>query len=352
MQINGRPYQSIWLVNEDPHEVGIIDQRWLPHEMREATLTTWEEGATAIQEMWVRGAPLIGVTAAFSLWLAARKGDSLEEAAEGLLATRPTAVNLKWAIDRQLSHIEGLEGALIAEALLRGAQEMAEADVRTNRQIGENGLGLIRKVHDRTQEPVQIMTHCNAGWLATVDYGTATAPIYLAHEQGIPMHIWVSETRPRNQGFSITAWEMAAAGIPYTLVVDSACGHIMQSGQVDLVLVGTDRTASNGDVGNKIGTYLKALAALSNNVPFYVCAPTSSIDMSAKSGADIPIEERSPDEVIRAGGEADGKLLAPKNSPVYNPGFDITPAAWVTGLITEKAIVPASIEGIQSLKLD
>lgn len=355
MEINGQHYRSIWLESVDPPTVGIVDQRWLPHEWRIAHLKSWEDGATAIREMWVRGAPLIGVTAAYSLWLAACVGEDLQRVAAGLRNTRPTAVNLQWAIQQQLNRIREVEEGSITETLLQGAETMADADVEVNKSIGQYGLDLLKEIHEHTGRPVQIMTHCNAGWLATVDYGTATAPIYLAKEAGIPIHVWVSETRPRNQGFSITAWELAAAGIPHTLIVDNASGHLMQQGKVDIVLVGTDRTAGNGDVGNKIGTYMKALAAQANGVPFYVGAPTSSIDISLQSGQEIPIEERDPSEVTQVSGLVDNKLvrvrLAAEESTVFNPGFDFTPAELVTGLITEKGIVPASPEGIASLKL-
>lgn len=355
MEINGQHYRSIWLESTNPPTVGIVDQRWLPHEFREAKLHTWEDGAMAIREMWVRGAPLIGVTAAFSLWLAACAGEDLMQIAAGLRNTRPTAVNLQWAIQQQLNRMQQIKGQEVASELLQGAEEMADTDIAVNRSIGQYGLPLLREIHTQTNRPVQILTHCNAGWLATVDYGTATSPIYQAHEAGIPVHVWVSETRPRNQGFSITAWELQAAGIPHTLIVDNASGILMQQGKVDIALVGTDRTAGNGDVANKIGTYLKALAARDNEIPFYVAAPTSSIDISLQSGSDIPIEERDEDEVTHTTGLADNELvrvrLAPANSPAYNPGFDVTPGSLITGLITEKGIVPASPEGIESLKL-
>lgn len=359
MNINGIPRQSIWW-NEAEEQVYLFDQRSLPHTIEERPIRSYEEAATAIRDMWVRGAPLIGVTAAFGIYLAAKEAQTkkdphafMQQAHATLLATRPTAVNLSWALQRlhplwQHHPVQQWENVLLEEAL-----RLRSEDIDQCRSIGEHGLACIRSNYEQTQQPVNIMTHCNAGWLATVDYGTATAPMYLAHEAGIPIHVWVSETRPRNQGFSITAFELDAAGIPHTVLVDNAAGLLLQQGKVDLVMVGSDRTTANGDVANKIGTYLKALAAHASGVPFYVALPSSSIDFSMASGQEIPIEERSPAEVKTIQGyTAAGRqtvMLTPSNSPAVNYGFDITPAAYVTGLITERGVCPASAEGLATL---
>ncbi len=359
MNINGIPRQSIWW-NEAEEQVYLFDQRTLPYAIEEKPIRSHEEAATAIRDMWVRGAPLIGVTAAFGMYLASVEAQSekdsvayMKRAQATLLATRPTAVNLPWALQRlepiwREQVIEAWPKALLEEAL-----KIREEDIAQSKAMGEHGLALIKALYQESGRPVQIMTHCNAGWLATVDYGTATAPMYLAHEAGIPIHVWVSETRPRNQGFSITAFELDAAGIPHTMLVDNAAGLLLQQGKVDLVLVGSDRTTANGDVANKIGTYLKALAAHASGVPFYVALPSSSIDFTMASGQEIPIEERSAAEVKTIQGyTAAGRqtvALTPPNSPAVNYGFDITPAAYVTGLITERGVCPASAEGLATL---
>jgi methylthioribose-1-phosphate isomerase len=359
VKVNGRATRTIWL-NADGFSVDVIDQRWLPHEFRVATLTTVGEVATAIRDMWVRGAPLIGVTAAYGVAFAMRvdPGDSnLDAAWEHLHATRPTAINLRWALDAVRNRLLLLDPAERAAAAYAQATEIADEDVAINRAIGRAGLAIIRRIAEtkKTGAPVNILTHCNAGWLATVDYGTATAPIYLAMEEGIPVHVYVDETRPRNQGASLTAWEMVHQGTPHTLIVDNAGGHLMQHGLVDMVIVGTDRTTARGDVCNKIGTYLKALAAKDNGVPFYVALPSPTIDWTVDDGVkEIPIEERSADEVhIIQGLGADGKLapvrISPAGSPAANPAFDVTPARLVTGLVTERGVAAASPDGLKAL---
>ncbi|MGN6582923.1 MAG: S-methyl-5-thioribose-1-phosphate isomerase [Rhizobiaceae bacterium] len=360
MKVGDRHYTTIW-PNEDGRSVDIIDQRWLPHEFRVVTLRSLDDFATAIREMWVRGAPLIGVTAAYGVaWQMAEDPSdaALDNARDVLHATRPTAINLRWALDAMRRHLIELPPGRRAAAAYAKAGEIAREDIETNRAIGANGLEIIRKLAagKKAGEPVNILTHCNAGWLATVDYGTATAPIFLAAEEGIPIHVYVDETRPRNQGAHLTAWEMVAHGVPHTLVVDNAGGHLMQHGAVDMVIVGTDRTTASGDVCNKIGTYLKALAAADNSVPFYVALPTSTIDWRVTDGlAEIPIEERSEDEVSLVWGKtADGTVtrvrVSPDETSAANPAFDVTPARLVTALITERGVVPASPEGLAPLK--
>jgi methylthioribose-1-phosphate isomerase len=357
VKVDGIPYRTIWL-DDDGWSVGIIDQTLLPHAFRVVRLTDVEGVAGAIADMQVRGAPLIGVTAAYGLALALRAdpGDAaLDRACRLLLSTRPTAVNLRWAVDRVAAVVRGLAAGERAEAAYREAARMADSDVKTNRRIGEHGVGLIRALSaGKAGQPVQILTHCNAGWLATVDRGTATAPIYAAHDAGIPVHVWVDETRPRNQGAGLTAWELAQHGVPYTVVVDNAGGHLMWQGLVDLCLVGTDRTTAAGDVANKIGTYLKALAARDTGVPFYVAAPSSSIDWSLGDGGGIPIEQRPGEEVSQVTGlTADGRIetvrVLADGSPVANPAFDVTPARLVTGIITERGVASASREGLLRL---
>ena len=359
MNVGERHYRTIWPA-EDDRAVEIIDQRWLPHEFRIERLATMREVATAIRDMWVRGAPLIGVTAAYgvALQMQADPSDaSLQEAWDRLHETRPTAINLRWALDEMVRVLKPLAAADRAAAAFERAAEIADEDVELNRSIGSHGLTLIRQIaaSKKKGEPVNILTHCNAGWLATVDYGTATAPIYLAVEEGIPVHVYVDETRPRNQGAQLTAWEMAGHGVPHTLIVDNAGGHLMQRGEVDMVIVGTDRTTANGDVCNKIGTYLKALAARDNDVPFYVALPSPTIDWTVRDGLkDIPIEERSADEVSLVQGKtADGKVISVRISPdatgAANPAFDVTPARLVTGLITERGVAEASAGGLAAL---
>ena len=352
MKVNGRPMRSIWL-QPDGWSVGVIDQTALPHRLLTARLTTLAEAAHAIRAMVIRGAPLIGATAAYGVCLAARtdpSDESLERAYATLLATRPTAVNLKWALDEMMAALRNRPRAERESVAYRRAAEIAEQDIAFNTGIGRSGLPLIEAIaaKKKPSERVNVLTHCNAGWLATVDVGTATAPIYLAHDKGIPVHVFVDETRPRNQGASLTAWELGQHGVPHTLIADNTGGHLMQHGLVDLVIVGTDRVTANGDVCNKIGTYLKALAARDNNVPFYVALPSPTIDFSIADGvAEIPIEERSAEEVATITGRAaDGRIetvrIAPAGTPVANYGFDVTPARLVTGLITERGVIAAS----------
>ncbi len=359
MKVGDKHYRSIW-PNEDGRCVDLIDQRWLPHEFRVETVRTVEGIATAIRDMWVRGAPLIGVTAAYGIAIRMLDDPSdaaLDAAWDELHATRPTAINLRWALDDLRTLLEPLPEANRAAAAWRRAGEIADEDVELNRGIGRNGLKIIREIaaNKKPGEPVNILTHCNAGWLATVDYGTATAPIYLATEAGIAVHVYVDETRPRNQGAHLTAWEMAGHGVPHTLIVDNAGGHLMQRGLVDMVIVGTDRTTAAGDVANKIGTYLKALAAADNGVPFYVALPSPTIDWTVSDGiAEIPIEERSGDEVSlvwgkTAGGEVTQVRISPEATPAANPAFDVTPARLVTGLITERGVAQASRAGLAKL---
>jgi methylthioribose-1-phosphate isomerase len=359
MNVHGKPQRTIWL-DPDRESVGIIDQTRLPHEFKTARLTTLHESAHAIRAMLVRGAPLIGATAAYGLWLALRADPSdtgLRHAHATLLATRPTAVNLRWALDRAVAHLQPLAPAVRAEAAREFAAMICDEDVAINRGIGEAGLPLLRELAARKPagRSLNILTHCNAGWLATVDWGTATAPIYLAHDAGLRVHVWVDETRPRNQGASLTAWELLNHGVPHTVIVDNAGGHLMQHGQVDVVIVGTDRTTADGDVCNKIGTYLKALAAHDNGVPFYVGLPSPSIDWTIRDGVrEIPIEERAATEVTRLTGRLDDGRIAtinitPEGSPAANPAFDVTPARLVTGLITERGVTPATTAGLRQL---
>jgi methylthioribose-1-phosphate isomerase len=359
LKVGARHYHTIWL-NEDRRSVDIIDQRWLPHEFRVVTLKTVDDVAVAIRDMWVRGAPLIGVTASYGVAIAMVNDDSdasLDAVWEKLYRTRPTAINLRWALDAMRGFLRDLPENERAGAAYKRAAEIAKEDVELNRSIGVNGLAVIREIASRKKpgEPVNILTHCNAGWLATVDYGTATAPIYLATEEGIPVHVYVDETRPRNQGAQLTAWELNCHGVPHTLIVDNAGGHLMQRGKIDIVIVGTDRTTANGDVCNKIGTYLKALAAKDSNVPFYVALPSPTIDWTVHDGIkEIPIEERSADEVTFVQGRgADGAIasvrVSPDGSPAANPAFDVTPARLITGLITERGIAEASPAGLKAL---
>jgi len=358
MKVDGKHYRSIWF-NQSTGDVGIIDQRWLPSEFRIAALKSRNEFAVAIRDMWVRGAPLIGATAAYGVAMAMADDPSdkaLDDVWHTLNATRPTAINLRWALDRCRDHLLPIAQDMRPAAALQLAHAIAEEDVETNRMIGVHGLSLIKDIAARKPagEPVRILTHCNAGWLATVDWGTATSPIYHAAEAGIDVYVYADETRPRNQG-GITAWELGSHGISHAYIVDNAGGHLMQHGLVDLVIVGTDRTAANGDVCNKIGTYLKALAAHDNKVPFYVALPSSTIDWSVRDGvAEIPIEERSAEEVTTLQGKAkDGELaticITPSFSEICNPAFDVTPGRLITGLITERGICAASASGLTSL---
>ncbi len=358
MNVDGVPHRTIW---PDPDGAGIriIDQRWLPHEFRVVTLPDVEAAAVAIRDMWVRGAPLIGATAAHGMALAMARdpSDAGLDAAYGLLiGTRPTAINLRWALDRMRGAMAPLAPPARAEAALTLARAICDEDVEINRAIGDAGLPLIEAIAARKGgAPVNILTHCNAGWLATVDWGTATSPIYRAAEAGLPVHVWVDETRPRNQGAQLTAWEMASHGVPHTLIVDNAGGHLMQHGEVDLVIVGTDRTTASGDVCNKIGTYLKALAAQDTGVPFYVALPSPTIDWTLRDGLrEIPIEARDDFEVTHVWGlGADGipgaVRIGPAETRGANPAFDVTPARLVTGLITERGICAASEAGLRGL---
>jgi methylthioribose-1-phosphate isomerase len=351
MKVDGQHFRSIWL-EPNGWSVGAVDQTKLPHEFVVVRLSSCDAAADAIRTMLVRGAPLIGATAAYGMALAMRADASdaaLERAYTTLIATRPTAVNLRWALDRMKAALLPLEPPERPRAAYACAAEIAEQDIGVNQSIGRHGLALIEQIASRKQpgEPVNILTHCNAGWLATVDWGTATAPIYLAHDQHYPIHVWVDETRPRNQGASLTAWELGHHGVPHTVIADNAGGHLMQHGMVDLVIVGTDRTSANGDVCNKIGTYLKALAAHDNGVPFYVALPSSTIDFGIDDGiAEIPIEQRAASEVsVMTGRTADGRIesvrILPETSPVSNYAFDVTPARLVTGLITERGVLRA-----------
>ena len=352
MKVGGKSTRTIWL-EPDGWSVGVIDQTALPHRLVTSRLTTLAEAAHAIRAMVIRGAPLIGATAGYGMALAVREDASdegLERAYATLLATRPTAINLRWALDEIIAVIRNRPRAERTAVAYRRAAEICEEDVAINTGIGQSGLPLIEAIAAKKQrgERVNVLTHCNAGWLATVDVGTATAPIYTAHDKGIPLHVFADETRPRNQGASLTAWELGQHGVPHTLIADNTGGHLMQHGMVDIVIVGTDRVTANGDVCNKIGTYLKALAAHDNNVPFYVALPSPTIDFSVADGiAEIPIEERSPEEVATMTGRtADGRIetvhIAPPGTPVANYGFDVTPARLITGLITERGVLAAS----------
>ena len=358
MKVDGRHYRSLWW-DDDTGALRIIDQRWLPHDFRIAELRTLDECAVAIRDMWVRGAPLIGATAACAVALRMvtdPSDEALDLARKRLFATRPTAVNLRWALDRCRDTLRPLPAGARAEAALALAHEIADEDVEINRRIGEHGLALIRGLAPRKAagEPVRMLTHCNAGWLATVDWGTATSPMFQAHDAGVPLHVWVDETRPRNQG-ALTAWELRSHGISHSYIVDNAGGHLMQHGLVDMVIVGTDRTTRRGDVCNKIGTYLKALAARDNGVPFYVALPSPTIDWAVEDGlAEIPIEERAPRETThvlgrtRAGG-IEHVQVAPEGTEGGNPAFDVTPNHLVTGLITERGVCEASAKGLAAL---
>jgi len=353
-------FRTIWLHPDDPSIVQIIDQRRLPHEFHVHDLRTWKDGVTAIKEMYVRGAPLIGATAAWSLYLAALRSASpvaeVHEAAEQLLSSRPTAVNLHWAIERIMRLVaRDSSDANLARTIRADAEAICDEDIEICLGIGRSGLALLEEISARKGgEAVNVLTHCNAGALATINWGTATAPMYLAHQAGMNIHVWVDETRPRNQGSQLTAWELAENGVPHTLIVDNAGGHLMQHSQVDIVITGTDRTTRSGDVANKIGTYLKALAAFDNGVPFYVALPSTTIDWSISNGInDIPIEERDPSEVSEIAGmldDAPGTIRTTAHTtPVSNYAFDVTPARLVTGLITERGVCAASEDGLAAL---
>jgi methylthioribose-1-phosphate isomerase len=351
MKVDGKDTRTIW-VESDGASVGIIDQTLLPHRYATVRLTTLADAARAIKTMQVRGAPLIGATAAYGVWLAMladASDEALERAYAALIVTRPTAINLKWALDEMTAALRNRPRGERAAAALRRANEIADEDIAINQAIGRHGLKLIEDIAARKKGGrVNVLTHCNAGWLATVDWGTATAPIYMAHDKGLDVHVFADETRPRNQGASLTAWELGKHGVPHTVIPDNTGGHLMQHGLVDLVIVGTDRVTAQGDVCNKIGTYLKALAARDNKLPFYVALPSPTIDFTLSDGlAEIPIEQRGPDEVAcMTGKTADGRVVSvqvvPDGSPVANYGFDVTPARLVTGLITERGVIAAN----------
>lgn len=356
MKIDGTPFRTVW-VDDDGWSVRVIDQTRLPWSLDFLRLSTVDQAAHAIRSMQVRGAPLIGVAAAYGLALALRADpgtNAMERAAAQLAATRPTAINLRWALDRMLTRLRNTAAPARAAAAYAEAATIAEEDVAQNAAIGGHGMPLIA---DATKPgmPVNVLTHCNAGWLATVDWGTALAPIYAAHDAGIPVHVWVDETRPRNQGAALTAWELGKHGVPHTVISDNAGGHLMQHGRVDLAIVGTDRVTRTGDVANKIGTYLKALAAHDNGIPFWVASPSSTIDWTVSDGvAEIPIEERDPAEVTTVTGRGlDGKVatvrVTPTSSPAANPAFDVTPARLVTGFITERGRCDATAAGLAGM---
>jgi len=366
VKVGGQHFRTIWLKAENERVVQLIDQRFLPHRFVIEEVSTVEQMATAIREMHVRGAGLIGASAGYGMYLGTMEAATrpavagfdqyLASAAAQLKATRPTAVNLSWAIERQLKNIA--EGKTAEEKIalaLRTARRIAEEDEEHCRMIGQHGLNLIQQIaRNKAGKPVNVLTHCNAGWLAFVDYGSATAPIYAAHDSGLPVHVWVPETRPRNQGSKLTAWELGEHGVPHTVIADSAGGHLMQHGEVDLVIVGTDRTTYTGDVANKIGTYLKAVAAKDNNVPFYVALPSSSLDWKMRDGLkEIPIEERGAEEVKQTDGWLEGRhvevRVTPEGSPAANYGFDVTPRRLVTGLITERGVCEANEKSIRAL---
>jgi methylthioribose-1-phosphate isomerase len=354
MQVNGKAYRTIWFEN---NIVKIIDQTKLPHQFIIKDLKTVKDSINAIKTMEVRGAPLIGATAAYGLVLSIiEKNDQsfLKRSSEDLLASRPTAINLKWAVDRMMKKLLGINSNEVLKIALEEAKAIVEEDVTFCKNIGVNGLRIIEEISNKKKDTVNILTHCNAGWLATIDWGTATSPIYHAHRKGIKVHVWVDETRPRNQGSNLTSYELNEEGIPNTIITDNAGGILMQRGQVDMCIVGTDRTLSNGDVCNKIGTYLKALSAKDNNVPFYVALPSSTIDWNIKDHKQIPIEERNPEELSHVEGvdennEIKKVRIYPQKSKSLNLAFDVTPAKLVTKLITEKGICEASEKGLKGL---
>ncbi|GAA6198171.1 S-methyl-5-thioribose-1-phosphate isomerase [Pseudophaeobacter arcticus] len=358
MKVDGTPYRSLWW-DTDAEALQIIDQRWLPHDFRIEQLDSLQGFASAIKDMHVRGAPLIGATAAYGMALAMRQDPSdaaLQQAWEALNQTRPTAINLRWALNRCRDLLLGLPLEQRGQAALSLAHEIADEDVEINRRIGEHGLKLIQDIAAQKSDdsPVRLLTHCNAGWIATVDWGTATSPMYHAHDADIPLHVWVDETRPRNQG-ALTAWELGSHGISHSYITDNAGGHLMQHGLVDMVITGTDRTTRQGDVCNKIGTYLKALAAKDNNIPFYVALPSPTIDWTVLDGiSEIPIEDRAAAEVSHIQGRTDtGEIstvqVTPEGTSVSNPAFDVTPNHLVTGLITERGVCAASEAGLAAL---
>ena len=354
MKIEGKEYRTIWY---ESNAVKIIDQTKLPHQFIIKDLRTIKDAVNAIKVMEVRGAPLIGGTAAYGIALAVQENNDpefIKKSAEELIQSRPTAINLKWAVDRMMNKLSGINSDQILDIALKEAKEICDEDEKFCENIGINGLKIIEEIYNKKKGTVNILTHCNAGWLATINWGTATSPIYHAHKKGIPVHVWVDETRPRNQGANLTSYELNEEEIPNTIIADNTGGILMQRDEVDICIVGTDRTLSNGDVCNKIGTYLKALAAHDNNVPFYVALPSSTIDWEIKEGKDIPIEERNSEELSHVEGvdennEIKKVLIYPKKSKAMNLAFDVTPAKYVTGLITEKGISKASSEGLKKL---
>ena len=363
MLINGKQEHTIWVNENDQTLIQVFDQRYIPHKIEVFSIRTTDEAAFAIKEMVVRGAPLIGVTAAYGMYLACIEAQNqtkpnlyLAEVATKLNATRPTAINLAWAIYEMLNAVHKIKDPKDkVRVALEKANQIKQDDINICENIGKFGVELIKTIAQKKEgETVNILTHCNAGWLATIDWGSALSPVYHAQKEGIDVHVWVDETRPRNQGASLTTFELKEQGIPHTLINDNTGGHLMQKGMVDMVIVGTDRTAGNGDVANKIGTYLKALAAHDNNIPFYVGLPSSTLDCSIMDGVkDIPIETRDEDEVKYMQGKVDGEiksvLICPEDTPALNYGFDVTPAKYITGLITERGICEASEKGIRSL---
>ena len=354
MRIQGKEYRTIWFEN---NVVKIIDQTKLPHQFIIKDLNSVKDAINAIKVMEVRGAPLIGGTAAYGIVLAIQESTEKEfinKSAEELIQSRPTAINLKWAVDRMMNKLSGINNDQILNIALKEAKEICDEDEKFCENIGINGLRIIEEIYNKKKSTVNILTHCNAGWLATINWGTATSPIYHAHKKGIPVHVWVDETRPRNQGANLTSYELNEEEIPNTIIADNTGGILMQRGEVDMCIVGTDRTLSNGDVCNKIGTYLKALAAHDNNIPFYVTLPSSTIDWDIKDAKDIPIEQRNSEELSHIEGidennEVKKILIYPKKSKAMNLAFDVTPAKYVTGLITEKGICEASTEGLKKL---
>jgi len=354
MKIEEKEYRTIWY---EDNVVKIIDQTKLPHQFFIKDLKTVKDAVNAIKIMEVRGAPLIGGTAAYGIALAVKENNDpefIKRSAEELIQSRPTAINLKWAVDRMMKKLSGINSDKILNLALNEAKEICDEDEKFCKNIGVNGLKIIEEIYNKKKDTVNILTHCNAGWLATINWGTATSPIYHAHKKGIPVHVWVDETRPRNQGANLTSYELNEEEIPNTIIADNTGGILMQRGEVDICIVGTDRTLSNGDVCNKIGTYLKALAAYDNKVPFYVALPSSTIDWEIKEGKDIPIEERNSEELSHVEGvdennEIKKVLIYPKKSKAMNLAFDVTPAKYVTGLITEKGVSIASSEGLKKL---
>ena len=356
MKIEGKEYRTIWF-DEKKQVVKIIDQTKLPHQFIIKDLLTVKDAINAIKTMEVRGAPLIGATAAYGLVLAIIKNNDqtfLKKSSEDLINSRPTAINLKWAVDRMMKKLSGINSNEILNIAINEANEICEEDIKFCENIGLNGLKIIEEIYNKKKDTVNILTHCNAGWLATINWGTATSPIYHAHKKGIKVHVWVDETRPRNQGANLTSYEFNEEGVPNTIIADNTGGILMQRGEVDMCIVGTDRTLSTGDVANKIGTYLKALAANDNNVPFYVALPSSTIDWNIKDFKDIPIEERNSEELSHVEGLDENNkvkkvLIYPKKSKAMNLAFDVTPAKYITRLITEKGVCEASEQGLKKL---